>query len=113
MKTAKILATARGTSPSHCALRYVELEELIGEFGKGTRLGKLAAALRVRLEEEGLDCGDLGAARAEHQRRLRGADLEFMAGLARMATAARPHARRGEGGVTRATKPEPRGRERR
>jgi hypothetical protein len=99
MKTAKILETARGTSPSHCTLRYVELEELIGEFGGRTRLGKLAAALRTRLEEEDWDCSDLRVARAEYEHRLYGADSElphseFMAGLARKVTSERPHARR-------------------
>jgi hypothetical protein len=93
MKTAKILETARGTSPSHCTLRYVELEELIGEFGRRTRLGKLAAALRARLEEEDWDCSDLSVARAEYEKRLHGPDSEFMAELARKATAARSHAR--------------------
>jgi hypothetical protein len=94
MKTAKILETARGTSPSHCTLRYVELQELIGEFGRRTRLGTLAAALRSRLEEEGWDCSDLSVARAEYDQRLYGPDSEFMAGLARSATSERPHTSR-------------------
>jgi hypothetical protein len=93
MKTAKILRTARGTSPSHCALRYVELEELIGEFGRRTRLGKLAAALRTRLEEEDWDSSDLSVARAEYEKQLDGPDSEFMAELARKATSARSHPR--------------------
>jgi hypothetical protein len=93
MKTAKILETARRTSPAHCTLRYVELEELIGEFGGRTRLGKLAAALRTRLEEEDWDCSDLSVARAEYEQRLYGPDSEFMAGLARKAKSERPHAR--------------------
>jgi hypothetical protein len=94
MKTAKIMETARGTSPSHCTLRYVELEELIGEFGRRTRLGKLAAALRTRLEEEDWDCNDFGVARAEYEQRLYGPDSEFMAGLTRRATSKRQHPRR-------------------
>ena len=93
MKTAKILQTTRRTSPSHCALRYVEVEELIGEFGTRTRLGKLAAALRVRLEEEGWDCNDLSAARAEYEKQRYVPDSEFMAELARKATSARSHER--------------------
>jgi hypothetical protein len=93
MKTAKILRTARGTSPSHCALRYVELDELIGEFGSRTRLGKLAAALRTRLEEEDWDSSDLIRARGEYEKQRYGPDSEFMAELARNATSPRSHAR--------------------
>ena len=93
MKTAKILKTARGASPSHCTLRYVELEELIGEFGRRTRLGTLAAVLRTRLEEEDWDCSDFGMARAEYRERLYGPDADFMAGLARKATSGPARAR--------------------
>lgn len=93
MKTAKILKTARGASPSHCTLRYVELEEMIGEFGRRTRLGTLAAVLRTRLEEEDWDCSDFGMARAEYQERLYGPDADFMAGLARKTRSAPAHAR--------------------
>jgi hypothetical protein len=92
MKTAKILKVARGTSPSQCALRYVELEELIGEFGRRTRLGKLAAALRTRLEEEDWGSGDLSVARAKYEKQLYGPDSEFMAELARKATSGRSQA---------------------
>jgi hypothetical protein len=93
MKKAKILETARAASPSHCTLRYVELEELIREFGGRTRLGNLAAALRIRLEDEGCDGSDLNAARAEYGKRLYGPDSEFMAELARKVTSAPSHPR--------------------
>jgi hypothetical protein len=93
MKTAKILKTARGASPSHCSLRYVELEELIGEFGRRTRLGKLAAALRTRLEEEDWDGSELASARAEYEQRLHDPDSGFMAGLRRSTRAGVPRRR--------------------
>lgn len=93
MKKPKILETARATSPSHCTLRYVELEELIAEYGGRTRLGKLAAALRIRLEDEDCDGSDLNAARADYGKRLYGPDSEFMAELARKVTSAPSHAR--------------------